>query len=562
MQQKQLLSTKVCIPMMSPPLIPRPHLIKQLNEGLRHKLILLTAPAGYGKTTLLCQWSQSLGSNAPPLAWISLDESDNDEAIFWQYVCFALESSKIPICQETLATFYVETLHDPQDALKSLLNDLAKTSPFILVLDNCQVITNPAIHNMFVFTLNHMPNHMHLVLASRYELSLPIRLRAHGYTLELYIEDFYFTRCEIEIFCQAMAGFDLPTETLDALEALTEGWATGLQVFARTLQKQKAGEICLPFPSTSYDLSFAYLGEEVLKYLPEQTQSFLLQTSILERFNSSLCEAVTGESNSQEILEYLEQRNLFLLPLDKVHRWYRYHTLFAQMLRARLRKAQQQDLGRIRMEVLHQRAFLWYRDHHFFSEAITYALLDGKLDQVIQVAEQFPAEALTALEQIRSATEASDCKKQDLELLVLETFAHEAQGHTQQTRTALQKIGSTNLIDDANSTSSTIIKALQQLRDVTSQEKDLLAVLRQQSKRHTQSSKGAQQISSSLDKLLSDRELEILRALATGTTNQEIADQLVIAPNTVKRHVRSILTKLDVNNRTKAVVQAQELGIL
>lgn len=337
-----LVQTKLFIPPVRPTLIPRLRMIQKLNAGIGGKLTLICAPAGFGKTTLISDWLQQTDL---PVAWLSLDPGDNDPTRFFQYVLAALQT-----IDPTLGQSVQEMLQSPQPpSLESLLpiliNDIAardittRSSRLALVLDDYHVIETQSIHDAFTFLLDHLPPQMHIFVPSRADPPLPLsRLRARGHMTEVRAEELRFTTLEATTFLNEVSGLNLSQENVAALGERTEGWATGLQLAALSMQgAPDVSEFIAAFTGDD-DYIVDYLLEEVLDQQPEKTRAFLLQTSILDRMTGALCDAVTGGDDGQTMLETLRQANLFVVSLDHKRQWYRYHHLFADLLRTRLRQ--------------------------------------------------------------------------------------------------------------------------------------------------------------------------------------------------------------------------------
>ncbi len=352
----QVLATKLYIPPARPQLVPRPRLSERLNEGLRSKpgVTLISAPAGFGKTTLLSEWVAHCGR---PIAWISLDEGDNDPARFLTYLISALQSIDANIGAGVLDRLQSPQPPPPESILTTLLNEITDiTDPFIYVLDDYHVIDSKPVNQALTFLLEHMPPQMHLVIATREDPDLPLaRLRARGTLTELRAADLRFSLPEAAEFLNQTMGLKLSTENIAALESRTEGWIAGLQLAALSIQGQKDTTGFIQSFTGSHRFVLDYLVEEVLARQTERVQTFLLRTSILERMCGPLCDAVLGKENekansesSSFILEQLERANLFIVPLDNERRWYRYHHLFADLLRQRLGQSLRLHAGKCR----------------------------------------------------------------------------------------------------------------------------------------------------------------------------------------------------------------------
>ena len=368
-----LLTTKLYRPPVSPTLVTRPHLIQRLDEGLHlhHRLTLISAPAGFGKTTLLSDWLCHVDR---PAAWISLDEADNDLARFLAYLVAALQTLDARIGQAAQAMLQAPQPPALEPWLTSLANDItAYSQPFILVLDDYHAIETPTIHQALAFLLDHPPPQMHLVLASRADPPLPLaRLRGRGQLTELHAADLRFTYDETAAFLNKAMALDLSVEQVQALEQRTEGWVTGLHLAALSIQGRSDVPAFIAAFAGSHRYILDYLTEEVLNRQTKEVRDFLLHTSILHRFSSGLCDAVRSGAGSQATLAYLEQNNLFVLPLDDQQRWYRYHHLLADLLRQRLQQ-EKPDL----VPVLHRRASQWYEHQGLMAEAVSHALTPG-----------------------------------------------------------------------------------------------------------------------------------------------------------------------------------------
>lgn len=352
------LVTKFYIPPLRSGLVQRPRLIEQLDRGIdATNLTLLSAPAGFGKTTLLSEWIRSrIESEKVRFAWLSLDAGDQDPNRFWTYVIAALQTVYPDVGRGVL-----NALRAPQSRslpiellLTEVINEIAAQShPLILVLDDFHLIDSVQVHEGIVFLIDHLPAQgLHVVLSSRTDPPWPLaRRRACGELNELRASDLRFTPQEVATFLNDVAGLDLSPADIEALDAQTEGWIAGLQLAALSMQGSHDMRSFVDAFSGSHRLILDYLVEEVLDRQPAAIQSFLLQTSMLERMTASLCdEVMTGQRadeptareqvDPQSTLEYLEQANLFVVPLDNDRRWYRYHHLFAELLRGRLCQSQ------------------------------------------------------------------------------------------------------------------------------------------------------------------------------------------------------------------------------
>ena len=462
---KPLLSTKLHAPMARPNTVARPRLVARLSEGLRlaRRLTLVSAPPGFGKTALIQDWIAGIDRRA---AWLSLDEGDNDPGRFMRYLIAALSQADERIGR-TLPNLAPNA--SPQELLTALINDLAAVaaatghaagSGLLLVMDDYHAIRNFAVHELVAFLLANQPPGFHLVIGTREDPPLPLaRLRARDQITEIREHALRFNVEEGGAFFNRTMGLSLPPESVATLLSRTEGWITGLQLAGVAL-RQPPGGARLQSATDEFVAAFAgddryvvdYLMAEVLEREPESVRDFLRRTSILERLSAPLCDDLTGRDDSSAVLEHLEAANLFLLPLDNRREWFRYHVLFAEVLRLSLTAQEQIEL--------HRRAATWFEVHGWPESAAHHG---------------------------RLAAEAS---------------ARAGAG-----------------------------------RRPASAPQPLIEPL-------------------------SERELEVLRLIAAGYSNQEIADRLVIAQGTVKRHINNIYGKLQVGSRTQAVAAARDLHIL
>jgi len=365
-----ILVTKLYIPPPRNNAVVRSDLIERLNEGFHRKLTLISAPAGFGKTTLLSEWIASYKRVA---AWLSLDEGDNDPARFWSHFVTALQMIVPNIGAEALSTLQSPQLPSIESILTSLLNEIATlVNDLILVLDDYHAINSKPIDSALAFLIERLPQHMHLVITTREDPDLPLaRLRARGQLTELRAKDLRFTESEASEFLNRTMGLSLSPKDVAALESRTEGWIAGLQLAALSMQGHQDIAGFIQSFTGSHRFVLDYLLEEVLHRQSESIQKFLLQTSILERMSGQLCDAVLLDSsiNGQETLEHLERANLFIISMDNERRWYRYHHLFAELLRNRLSRAYPDQIPD-----LHRRASDWHAGNNIFREAITHAI--------------------------------------------------------------------------------------------------------------------------------------------------------------------------------------------
>ena len=382
-----LLETKLYVPRSRRGLVPRPRLSERLDRGTASKLTLVSAPAGFGKTTLLTEWLTA-GPAGPAggraAAWLSLDRADNDPASFWTYVIAALRTAASGVGESALALLQAPRPPPIETVLTVLLNDLsAAAAGIVLVLDDYHVIDARDVQDEMAFLLDHLPPWLHVVIASRADPALPLaRWRARGELAETRAADLRFTPDEAASYLNEMMGLQLTARDVAALEARTEGWIAALQLAALSMQGRDdvAGFIAGFAGDDRYVVD--YLAEEVLARQPDRVQAFLLQTSILGRLSGPLCDAVTGQGGGKAMLEALDRGNLFLVPLDDRRRRYRYHHLFADVLQARLLDEQPGQVPD-----LHRRASAWYQQNGEPSAAIGHALAAGDFGRAADLVE-------------------------------------------------------------------------------------------------------------------------------------------------------------------------------
>ncbi|HEU5103355.1 MAG TPA: LuxR C-terminal-related transcriptional regulator [Roseiflexaceae bacterium] len=551
---RALLATKLYIPSPRPTLVLRDCLIAKLNNSLRRgcQLILVSAPAGAGKTTLLSSWLGQLsslrdaGSDAAAqrrrlgLAWLTLDRDDNQPTRFWAYAIGAFQTIDPSLGLEAQRLLVAPQRPSIRTILSSLLNDLAAYSdPIVLVLDDFELITASAIHKGIVFIADHAPAQLHIVLSSRADPPLPLaRLRAHDQLAEVHGKELAFTVDEMAAFLAAATNIGWRDEDVAALHDRTEGWIAGLQIAGRELQQLLADS---PAARTGREIArfidnFSghhqdirdFLETEVLKLQPQRIQTFLVLTSILERMNGSLCDAVAEQTGGQELLEQLVKANLFVLPCDGDGGapWYRYQRMFAQVLQARLSQTRP-GLA----PLLHRRAAEWYAEHGDLAAASRHQWQANRLAWQLN-AQDSAAAPPNAANQPALALPAAlgPDKQEDGALIVVNGVAADYPANGQAT-----------MPDRA--------PLLQQRvpREQASEAEPNLA----------QATEGLQ-----LAEQLTERELEILQLMVEGLSYMEIADRLVIGLNTVRFHVKNMYGKLDVHQRAQAIARAKQLRVL
>ena len=392
-----ILATKLYIPPPRPRVVPRPRLIERLNDGPHRRpgVTLISAPAGFGKTTLVSEWVAG-GERLEPkvrAAWLSLDEGDNDPRRFLVYLVAALQTISANIGAGVLRALQSPQPPPTESILTSLLNEITTvTGNFVLVLDDYHVIEAQAIDLALAFLLERLPPQLHLVIATREDPDLPLaRLRARGQMTELRAADLRFTASEAAEFLNQAMGLKLSAENIAALETRTEGWIAGLQLAAISMQGRQDATGFIESFTGSHRFVMDYLVEEVLHQQSERVQDFLLRTSILDRLCGPLCEAVLLDASAagQETLDYIERANLFVVPLDNERRWYRYHQLWADLLRQRLHQSIAASTGEAesRVNELHLRASQWYEDNGLEIEAFQHAAAANDVERAERLIE-------------------------------------------------------------------------------------------------------------------------------------------------------------------------------
>jgi LuxR family maltose regulon positive regulatory protein len=380
-----LLATKLHLPRPQPGLVPRPRLVRALNEGLAWGWVCVSAPAGFGKTALLAEWAQ--GSRYP-VAWLCLDAGDSDPARFWRYALAALNHARPGLAEQVGPLLGPPPPRSFEGLVTTLINELAAEptdDDVVLVLDDYHLIDSEPVHASVAFLLEHLPPRLHLVVSSRADPPLPLaRLRGRGQLAELRAAELRFTDKEAAALLAEVAGPRLPETAVAALVAHTEGWAAGLQLAGLSLRGQADVAGFVAAFSGSHRFVLDYLTDEVLQQQGAQVREFLLDTSVLDRLCGELCDAVTGRADGQAMLEEIERAGLFLVPLDEVRGWWRYHHLFADLLRAR-RHAEQPG----RVPELHRAAAAWSDEHGLPDDAVRHALAAGDALWAAQLTERY-----------------------------------------------------------------------------------------------------------------------------------------------------------------------------
>ncbi|HNF93079.1 MAG TPA: hypothetical protein PLQ75_00395, partial [Anaerolineales bacterium] len=377
-----VVTTKLRVPPLRTKVVIRQRLLERLQEGLNHSLTLVSAPAGFGKTTLLSEW---LGEVNLKVAWLSLDDSDHAITRFITYLVSALQVIDKSIGESVLGALKSHQPPAVDTLLIALLNDIDSVSQdFILVLDDYHEVDSKPVDEALRFLVEYMPPQMHLIIASREDPPLPLaRLRAKGQLTELRAADLRFTMQEAADFLNQVMGLDLSGQDITALETRTEGWVAGLQLAALSMQGHDDITGFIQSFTGAHHFVLDYLLEEVLSKQPQEVQHFLLRTSILERLNGPLCEAVTGMP-SQKMLEELERSNLFIVPLDGERNWYRYHHLFGDLLRQR----SEQHIASNEVAELHLNASAWFEQNGDLADAFRHAMAAKDQNRAADIAER------------------------------------------------------------------------------------------------------------------------------------------------------------------------------
>ncbi len=374
-----ILATKLYIPQTHATLVNRPHLIEKLDACLHCQLTVISAPAGFGKTTLVAEWIKKTKNASNRFAWVSLDQNDNDLVRFFTYFVAGLQKIDVGLGEGALDWLESSAESPIEAVLSEVINDAAELPYDIgLILDDFHLITELAIHEAFTFLLDNQPPNLHLIIISRADPPWPLaRLRARRQLNEIRAKDLRFSVAETAVFLNDTMQLDLTPEEITALENRTEGWIAGLQMAALSMRGGNNTAGFVKAFTGSHRFILDYLIEEVLDRQTADIQEFLLKTSVLERMNAALCDAVLNRSDSQSILLQLEMENLFLIALDEQRHWYRYHHLFADLLYGRLKQTFPHQAAD-----LHRQAGQWYEENGLLKEAVRHALLAGDFDQV------------------------------------------------------------------------------------------------------------------------------------------------------------------------------------
>ncbi len=383
-----VLATKLHVPAPRPDLVVRPRLQRRLDTAaaVPTRMLLVCAPAGFGKTTVISQWLATVSDASPPwrAAWVSLDSQDDDVRRFLAHVVAALRTTDRDVGQEAEAVLESGDQVSTEAVLTSLVNDLdVVAEPTVLALDDYHEITAPAVHEALAFLLEHLPAHVRVALATRSDPPLPLaRLRSNGALVELRAADLRFTAEETDTLLNQVMGLGVAPQDVASLDERTEGWAAGLQLAGLSMRGRRDVAAFVDEFTGSHRFVLDYLVEEVLSRQDDEVRDFLLRTSLLGSMTASLCEALTGRRDAQQMLLRLERDNLFVVPLDDHREWYRYHHLFSDALQARLRAGHPDELA-----VLHGEASRWYAQHRLLSDAISHAVAAGDVEGAADLVE-------------------------------------------------------------------------------------------------------------------------------------------------------------------------------
>ena len=567
-EHNELLSTKFHAPACPSPLIPRPRLTALLDVGLTGPLTLVSAPAGCGKTTLLSSWVQSHAPDNFSVAWVTLDEHDNQPRRFWEYVLTAFDRSEPGIGVLALQLLSAPGKLYLEEALIALINRLARmSSPWVLVLDEYQVIREPAIHGQLAYLVEHLPSHIHVLIATRKDPPLPLsRWRVRGQLQEVRTDQLRATVEEAGTLLRQMVPAKLERSLLQEITTRTEGWLAALRLVGLSLRgRADLAGVLEELAELSYILD--YVTEEVLQQQEPAVSTFLLRTSILSQLTASLCDAVLERTDSQQVLEELERSNMFVVPLVP-RRCYRYHALFAEVLRVRLEQENGEDVL-----MLHLRASNWYAQHGHTASAVQHALLAHAWQQAADLIESIsqahpgaiPEESMILSWIVKLPAEILRARPQLSQLFaggMTRTGGPPAQECWQPHRPLSWMHAIAPFAEDQREISG--VQNQHQLQEPVPAQDRVRAMFPSHERpfegQHW--NWGEPEPGLLLLDPLSAREREVIGLVAQGYTNQEIAEALVVEVNTVKRHVGNIFSKLQVHGRIQAVIQARALGLL
>ena len=515
----QFIDAKFAPPSSTHTMQIRPRLFTLLQRGLCSPLTLVSAPPGAGKTTLLSQWTQSLGSEH--VTWIAFDASDNEPLHFWNVLCTALAQK-----HTMFSTLQADGVRESPSAFLTRLINICVTQqePIVLVLDDYHTITESTIQGQMAYLIEHLPSHVHIVLSTRTDPSLPLaRLRARNQVVEVRMNALRFTCDEAALFLREEMHLSLTEAEITYLVHHVDGWIAGLRLAGYALHDQYPAKNVVVAARGSQRYLLDYILDEILFAQEEYVQTFLLQTALLSHFSASLCDAVLGQQNSWQLVQYMERANLFLVAEDDEQQWYHYQPCFAEALHTRLKRTKESEM----IPVLHHRASSWYEQHGFLMHAIEHLCEVQDWEHAADLLERVIQQRSIVDTKAPSLTELQNLLARLPEVLV-------------QQRPSLRDYISISRLE----------------------EQDIRPLLPPQEKKADREFSVHKASPQQVLDPLSTREIEVLQFMAQGASNGEIADELVIALGTVKRHVSNILSKLQADNRTHAVACARTLGLL
>lgn len=394
-QAGDLLAAKLSIPILRSTIVRRSRLTELLNAAMQRQVALVVAPAGYGKTTLVREWLTTISSINWPACWITLDACNNDPLRFWSYVVASLQTVYPTLQYNAQEILRIQHGANEFTLLDPLLNEIADIPHhFSLILDDFHEIQSQEVCQAFAYFIEYLPQNCHLILISRVMPPIPLsRLRAHGQLIEITAKDLSFTLEEAKTFLSQVMNLSISLDEALTLTEKTEGWIAGLQLAALSLQGRRVPKEFIANFTGSHQHILDYLTEEVLNQQDKKTKDFLLQTSILNEISASLCNAILGRKDSQEMLDFLERSNIFITPLDEQRRWYRYHALFADLLRIQLDRTEPGLATQLHLATCH-----WLRENGYSEKAILHALAAGEVEIAADIVETCAMEALIRID--------------------------------------------------------------------------------------------------------------------------------------------------------------------
>jgi LuxR family maltose regulon positive regulatory protein len=435
---QQILSTKLYFPSTQPIWVKRNRLIDKLNNCFNARLTVVSAPAGFGKTTLLSEWIEQ---SEYPVGWVSLDQGDNDPKRFHAYIIAALQQIQPGFGSNTETIIKSPQQVPPENIVTALINEIGESlKKSVLILDDYHLIDSPLIHQSLSFFIEHLPDNLHLIIAGRHDPPIPLsKLRTRKQLYEIREADLRFTTDETVNFFNVTMNLDLTKDEVETLEERTEGWIASLQLAGIAMQGRNNIHDFIKSFKGSHSYIVDYLTEEVINHLDLNLQEFLLYTSILTRFNSSLCDAVIAGLGSQDIIDYLNKAKLFIVPLDENRKWFRYHHLFSDLLRYRL-----EQLFPDIIPNLHKRASKWFKENNFTEDAINHSLAAGDKEGAANLIESSSISALVNAELTTLRNWAQKIPQEILNnrayILICLAWVHNIYGEFEKTEPLLTKV--------------------------------------------------------------------------------------------------------------------------